>query len=183
MKAFSEGVGRSLEWKQPASRKQLYELLAGRDVVANMVFRSSAGTLATIETAHGSRTFKRVGFLDARVTGRRAGSEKNTAVFTPSFWGAGTLAFADRETFLWKSLGFWRSEWAFCDSRLRNLVTFKRWPDKSRLKDIFKTHVLVEIDARAVSGARLPYLATLGFYLMLLSQQDTTLLAALSAAT
>jgi hypothetical protein len=179
LKTFSESIGRSLEWRQPTSRRQRYELLGKGEVIASLVFRSSFDTQATMETAHGSWTFKRTGFHHPRITVRPADSEKDAAVYTPGVWGAGTLRFADGETFLWRLLGLWRPEWGFSDSEERTLVTFKPWPGKTKLKDIFKAHMLVEIDALAASDKRLPLLAAFGLYLVLLHQQETAVVVPL----
>ncbi len=70
-------------------------------------------SLATAETADGTWTFKRVGFLNPRVTIRAAGSPDNLAVYQPKFWGDGTVTFADGAAFRWQPTNFWATEWAF----------------------------------------------------------------------
>jgi hypothetical protein len=179
MKTFPEGAGQSLEWRQPRFRRQEYELLARGDVIATITFASRSGNTATVTTARGSWTFTWIGYVHPQVTARAAGSTEDEAVFSPSLLGAGELRFADGETFQWRPLGFWRSQWAFWDSRQRSLVTFKPWPERRGLADLFKTHILVEIDARAAGDARLALFATMGLYLMLMNLQEAALLAAI----
>jgi len=174
MKTISDAGGARLEWREPKALERYYELRSDRDIFATLSFRSSFGTMATAETGSGMWTFKRVGFLNPRVTVREAGSEQDAAVYQPKFWGDGYLIFAGGETFHWKPINFWATDWAFYDSSGRALVTFKAGTEHPKLADFLKTQATVDIEPAAVAQAKLPILVTLGWYLVLLHREDAT---------
>lgn len=165
-------AGQSLEWLQPKTLEHHYELQAGPAQLATLTFHSVWGTLATAETADGTWTFKRVGFLNPRVTVRVAGSPDNLAVYQPKFWGDGILTFADRTAFRWRPTNFWASQWAFTGKDDTPLIRFKSGVEKQRLSDIFKTQAIVEIEPEESIGPVMPLLVVLGMYLIVLHQQD-----------
>ena len=172
MKAISDARSARLEWREPKAMERFYELRSDRDIFATLSFRSAFGTMATAETGDGTWTFKRVGFLNPRVTVREAGSEHDAAVYQPKFWGDGYLTFAGGETFHWKPINFWATDWAFYDSSDRVLVKFKSGKEKSKLSDFFKTQAAVDIEPAAAAQPRLPILVALGWYLIILHGQD-----------
>jgi hypothetical protein len=182
MKKVSEIIGANLEWREPKATVQHYELHAGKELCGTLDFRSAWGTLATAETAGGTWTFKRVGFLNPRVTVRAAGSDRDLAVYQPRFWGDGELALADGAAFQWRAVNFWSTRWSFLDGASRPLVTFRSGVEGQSLKDIFRTQATVEIDPAASAHPRLPLLVALGWYLILLQHQDTATTAGTVAA-
>ena len=173
MKNLTEIFGAKLEWREPKATARHYELRAGGELCGALNFRSAWGTLATAETAGGAWTFKRVGFLNPRVTVREAGSEEDLAVYRPRFWGDGQITLTDGATLHWRSLNFWSTQWAFTDSASRPLVTFRSGVQDQKLKDIFRTQATVEVAPAASADPRLPLLVCLGWYLILLQHQDT----------
>ncbi len=106
MQALSTVVGRQLHWIQPTALERWFELRAEDDLVGSLRFETAFGTRATAQTADASWTFKRVGFLNPRVTVREAGAELDVAIYQPKFWGDGWLAFPDGRVFHWKSTNF-----------------------------------------------------------------------------
>lgn len=176
---LSSVAGKPLYWVQPRAFDRRFELRAGEDLaVATLRFKSSFGTLATGEANGQSWTFKRVGFLNPRVTVRWAGAEDDLAIYYPRWQGDGTLEFADGRVFRWESINFWGTQWSFFDSSGEPLVTFKPGADKFRLSDLFKTQAFVEISSRGYALAEAPLLALLGWYLMILRNDDTAAVAA-----
>src|SRR3982074_1250153 len=93
MRSISEMAGQELVWAQPSVMKQAFELRAGDEVVATLVFQRSS--LARAETARKSWTFRREGFWHPRVTVRPADSDQNEALFRPSWTGGGSLELGD----------------------------------------------------------------------------------------
>ncbi len=182
MKNLTEIFGAKLEWREPKATVRHYELRAGEALCGTLDFRSAWGTLATAEMAAGAWTFKRVGFLNPRVTVREAGSDHDLAVYQPRFWGDGQLALADGATFHWRSINFWSTQWAFTDVAGQPLVTFRSGVPDQKLKDIFRTQATVEIAPAATGDARLPLLVAFGWYLILLQHQDTAATAGTVAA-
>ena len=102
MKSLAELEGEEAKWIQPKTFERLYQLKWRDEVLASLSFRSRTGTLATGKTAEGSWTFKRVGFLNPRITVRAVGSEEDLAVYQPKFWGDGALSFKDGPVFAWR---------------------------------------------------------------------------------
>ena len=172
METISNFIGSNLYWVQPKTFERRFELRAEQSILATLTFHSEFGTLATAEVDRVKWTYKRVGFLNPRVTVREVGSEANLAVYQPRFWGDGTLSFALGATFHWKPVNFWATDWAFMDSTDKVLLAFKPGSEKSKLSDIFKTQAALEIEPLAASLAQLPLLATLGWYLLILHQED-----------
>jgi len=173
-----------LEWLQPKTLDRYYELKARQQLLARLTFRSSLGTLATAETADGEWTFKRVGFLNPRVTVRVAGIDTDLAIYQPKFWGDGVLTFKSGIAYAWKPVNFWRTDWSFFNAEEDEVLAFKSGVEQERLRDMFKTqYTLVRLGA-GPERELLPILATLGLYLLILHQEDAAAaVAATSAAT
>lgn len=183
MLPLSEFGGRSLEWLQPKTFATYYELKSGEKLVGTLSFRSTFGTLAVAEMANGKWSFKRVGFLNPRVTVRGHGSERDLAVYQPKFWGDGILYFTKGPTLLWVPTNFWRTDWAFLDQDERLIVGFKGGVAKGKLKDILKLQTTLELVDTIRFQEQTPLLAALGMYLIILHHQDAAgAVAATSAA-
>lgn len=181
MKDLRDLNGCDLVWRDRNGR---FELSHGKDVFGTLTFRSSCGTLATAETAHGKWTFKRVGFLNPMVTAREAGSEKQCAHYHPRFYGGGQLVLSDGLTLGWKANNFWQTQWSFVDSDDAKIVGFSPDSGSSGCSELFRTGVTVSVGRSAMNLETLALLVSLGFYLIYLSNQDTeaATIAAVTAA-
>jgi hypothetical protein len=180
MQKLSTVIGRQIHWIQPKALERRFELRAEDDLVATLRFETAFGTLATAQAAGASWTFKRVGFLNPRVTVREAGTELDLAIYQPKFWGDGWLVFPGGRVFHWKSTNFWGTQWGFADSYEDLLFALKPGVDKPKLSNLFKTQALVEVESQAYALPELSLLVLLGWYLVILHQDDV---AAASAAT
>lgn len=181
MKALLDFVGAPLTWVEPKAFQNIYELRSEKGaLVASLSFRSTFGTLAVAETGNGDWSFKRVGFLNPRVTVRVQGAQSDLAVYHPKLFGGGQLVFADGATLHWHPANAWQTQWAFCDSEQNAIVQFAPGPSPSGISDLFKTQATVTTQASALRPERVAMLASLGFYLIVLHQQDSV--AAASAA-
>lgn len=170
-------------WVQPKVGERRFELRTGADVVATLVFRSFTGSLATAETAEGSMTFKRVGFLNARVTIRDAGGLEDVAVYHPRLWGGGELLFNDGQEVHWRSTNFWGTSWAFTDGANQVLVDFKPGLEHEKFSDMFKIQATLTINPMPALQTRGSILLPLGLYLLILQQDDSTASAGAVVAT
>jgi len=168
------------EWIQPETFERFYVLRIGTVRLASLAFRSSFGTLAVAETAEGRWTFKRVGFLNPRVTVRMADEQDDVAVYYPKLWGDGVLIFDNGTSLAWKPVNFWRTEWVFTDSAGGLLMKLNLGRANEKLSDIFKTQATVEMSSADASRHLLSILAPLGLYLLILHREDA---AATTAAT
>lgn len=167
MRSIREVAEQPLRWSQPSALKREYELHAGDDVVATLRWQKTFGSLALAETAGGSWTFKRSGFLRPKVTVRMLGSEMEVGVFKPGWGGEGTLRFSEGPCYEWQNTSFWRSEWAFANDAGESLVHFKPEPA------FFKQSAEVKVELCAVALPELSLLTVLGWYLMLLLSEDS----------
>ena len=165
---FADLAGRELRWVKANG----YELRDGDTVVATLRFRSRWGSLATAESADGCWTFKRVGFLQTRVTIRKCESEDEIAVFKNNSWtGGGTLEFADGRR-LTADTNCWQTKFAFSTETGEPLVRF------TKIFGLLKLSSNVEI----LQGSAIPpWLVMLGWYLSVQMHNDAA--ASASAAT
>ncbi len=178
MRPLSDAGGGSLEWREPQTAERRFELRGGEELFATLAFKSSFGTLATAETASGRWTFKRMGFLNPRVTVRAEGAGGELAVYHPNLWRDGLLSCADGRAYPFRPVNFWASRWAFCSPGGSPLVTFHPGPEKPTLSDLFTSQAMVEVAPSASADPHLPLLVTLGWYLMLLHRDDAGAVAA-----
>ncbi len=163
-----------LVWTQPKAMRREYQLKNGDELVGRLYFEKSCGSLATAEIASQNWTFKREGFLHPRVTVRAPNSDANLAVFHPNWSGSGVVEFPDGRQIHWRHTSFWRSEWAFVQGAERQLVRFKQH------EGFMKISARLEFDPAGAAAPDLAMLAALGWYLMLLTAQDSAAVAVLS---
>ena len=182
MKRLADLAHKQLSWVQPKVSERYFELRTETGTVATLSFRSSTGSLATAEIDGGSRTFKRIGFLNPRVTIRDAGGLEDLAVYHPRIWGGGELVFNDGLVVHWKSTNFWGTSWVFADIANQVLVDFKPGLEHEKLSDMFKTQATVTINPSASLQGRESLLVALGLYLLILQEEDTAASAGAVAA-
>ncbi len=172
MKHIAEMTGRELQWTQPHALKMEYELREGEEVVATLRFKSSFGSFATAESADGCWTYKRVGFWQTRATVRACGSESEIASFKNNTWSSGgTLEFPDGRKFL-ASTNFWQTKYDFRTETAQTLFHY------TRIGGILHQSALVEIEPQAANIPELPWMVMLGWYLVVMMQQDSAAAAA-----
>jgi hypothetical protein len=170
MKDFAGVRGCDLVWGESNGR---FELRREGDLYATLVFRSSMGTLATAETAHGNWTFKRVGFLNPLVTAREIGSDKECALFRPRLCNGGQVTLSGGLTLGWKAMNFWQTQRGLLGPDGTRLLEFSPGANPSGCSGFFKTTATVSLGRDALTLEALALLAAMGFYLLYLSNQDT----------
>jgi hypothetical protein len=127
----------------------------------------------------GNWTFKRVGFLNPRITVREAGQEGDLALFTPRWTGGGALEFRQGGEYSWGSANFWGTRWAFKKGEGEPLLTFGP-QDDAKFRDLFKVQGHVEVTPTGAGLAEAALLLFLGWYLVIMHRNDS---AAVVAAT
>jgi len=174
MMKLAELVGRELKWVQPHTLKREYELRAGDVTAATLIFRNAFGSFATAASADGVWTFKRVGFLQTKVTIRAAGSENDLAVFKNSTWkGGGTLELPDGRSYP-ANTNFWATRYDFKTGIGDSLIRYRK------VGGFLHMSSAVEIDPLARSMPEMQWMVMLGWYLTLMMYSDS---AAVAAAT
>jgi len=169
-----------LEWVQPKTFQNRYELRSGENLAATLEFPKAFGSLAIAAAADGRWTFKRVGFFSTRITIRVEGQEDELAVYHPKWTGTeGKLQFSSGEIYTWKVANFWATQFVWLAGD-QQLVLFRPGVEDSSMSDWFKTQARVEIRPEASTLSHVSLLVLLGWYLMILKEQDD---AAATAAT
>lgn len=169
-----------LQWVQPRFADRHFELHGPGELVGSLRWERALGTLATGEYRGKRWTFKRVGFWNPRVTVRREGSPDNLGVFHASVWGGGTLSLSSKRSYDWRPVNTWMTRWAFADDGGRNLFVMREGKDEGGLADMFKTQAVVEIEPGGDDSSELPLLILLGWYLFILRQEETVVVAAIT---
>jgi hypothetical protein len=151
--------------------KRSFELRAGDDLFATLKFETAVGSLATAESAAATWTFKRMGFFKPRVTVRVQGAEDNLAVYHLK-WGSaeGVLEFADGETYVWKLANFWATQYQIVDAEGSPLISYTSKIDTA--SDLLKDQARIEIAPEARDKDKLALLLLIGWYLIVLQQED-----------
>jgi hypothetical protein len=174
MKRIGNLVEHELKWTQPRALTRGFELRDGDAVAATLVFRSLISSFATVETADGSWTFKRVGFFRPHVTICVAGSESEIATFKNDTWTAGgSLILPDGRSYRANS-NFWQSKFEFTNETEEPLVRFQKL-------GVVHLSAMVEITRAGVKLRELPWLVALGMYLIVKMQDDAGCAAAATA--
>lgn len=169
-----------LEWIQPKTFQNRYELRAGENLAATLEFPKTFGSLAIATAADGRWTFKRVGFFNPRITVRVEGQEAELAVYHPKWTGTeGKLQISSGEVFTWKVANFWATQFVWLAGD-QPLILFRPGVEDTHMSDWFKNQARVEIQPEAGSLKQVSLLVLMGWYLMILKQQDD---AAATAAT
>ena len=168
MNQVETAAGLQWDWRQPAALKRFHELTCGGDVIGTLQFAGGCGSLATAESAYGSWTFKRAGFLSPRITVRKVDESGELAVFVPKWTGGGELHMTGGESYKLKCLSFWGGDWAFENQRGEALLSL-HGPH-----GFLKNHGEIVVNA-AVDSATLTLLAALAWYVRLLMNEDAVM--------
>jgi hypothetical protein len=165
MDKIANFAGQPLQWRRAGLLKAEYELRSDELVVATLRFRSAWGTFATAQSGDGCWTFKRVGFLQTRVTIRACESEQEIATFRNNTWsGGGALMLPDGRQYP-ANTNFWQTQYEFTTAAGEPLVHFHN-------RGLFGSSADVTILPGAEQAPELPWLVSLGWYLIIMMQND-----------
>lgn len=160
-------VNEALLWTQPRILHEEYQLQHGDKVVGTLRFRSSLGSFATAENSAGSWTFKRLGFLQTRVTVRVAGADADLATFRNNTWsGGGTLDLPDGRHFK-AATNFWQTRYEILDATDQPLLRY-------RMEGLLRMSGHMDV---LVPAPELPWLMMLGWYLAVMMHRDSAAVA------
>lgn len=172
MKAITNTTTSSLEWRESSAAEPRYELWAGEDLLAALSFGSPCRTIATVETREGRWTFQQAGFLRPTVLLREEDSDLDLAVFHPGLLGHGRLRFTNGVTFHWRHEGLGSVAWSFRGDGGEVLIALKLEPDAETGPGPHRVQAEVEVTPAGHFSPRVPLLAALGWYLILLHRKD-----------
>ena len=166
----------TLYWVQLRAIRHEFELRSGDELCGMLHWEKAFGSLASATSDDGQWTFKRVGFLNPRVTIRQPGSDMDIAIFKPGWTGSGVLEFPSGRRFQWEHKDFWRLDWTFQESG-QELLRFK-----SKAGSL-KMNVRVDLAPSVKTLPEASLLALLGMYLLVLTRDDSVVAASVTPAT
>jgi hypothetical protein len=168
MRMMNDRVMTGLEWEQPSAWHMEYRLRSGEEETATLKFRSAWGSLATAESGNDCWTFKRVGFLQTRVSIRACGDETDLASFRNNTWsGGGTLEFPDGRAFR-ATTNLWQTRLEWQSTEAVPLVYF-------HTGGVIRRSAQVEVEPHGSTLAELPLLIVLGWYLAVMMYKDASI--------
>jgi hypothetical protein len=167
VRRIADVVDHHLRWIQPRLTERRFELQVGHESVATLSFRSSFGSLATVRTADGAWTYKRIGFWKTRATVRALGGLTDLGVFDPNTWSCGgTLRLSTRESIL-VTTNLWQSKIEFQLAEHHALFRYLT-------EGFLRQQAELEILPAAKTRADLPWLLPFGWYLVVMMHQDSS---------
>jgi hypothetical protein len=172
MKAITDTAATALEWKNPLAGGPRYELCAGEDVLAILELGHPATGGATVETVEGRWTLQPAGFLASSTLLREEGSDLDLAVFHPGLLGRGHLHFTNGVTFQWRHEGLGSAVWSFRGEGGELLVTLRLEPDRETGPGLHRVQAEVHVTPAGHFSPRVPLLAALGWYLILMHREE-----------
>ena len=166
MQPLYETVNRELRWSRHQSNRNMFELIDGRNVVAQLIWINNDENLVEVKAVQEHWAFKRTGFWKPRITIHPIGSETHSATFEPNWSGGGILQIAGHGLYQWKPTNSWSNKWAWENSVGQRLIAFHA----NSLWEVKDAHVSIAPDAPSDYET---LLLTLGWYLLLLHLQDS----------
>ena len=171
-----------LFWVQPRATRRNFILRSGKRIFGQLDFRSAFDSLADAISANEAWTLKRVGFFSPHVTVRRAGSKIDLASCHPNWTGTESkLQFSSGEVYLWKVANFWATRYSLSNGDGIELVTYRSGSDEKKINNLFKNQAQAHIALEAWQVVELPLIVLLGWYLVLMQQDDSAAVAVMGA--
>jgi hypothetical protein len=166
---LSSAISLGLTWSKVSHKN--YELKLNDEVVGTLHRPSLWSSSFLAETQSGRWTFRRAGWLGAGAQILDSGSQQEVATFKSSWSGAGTLTFADGQTFHFVCKGLWHPAWSVIAANGETLLRLH-----TREKE-------VEVSAQSdVADSRVSLLLMFTWYRVLQAEEDAAA-AAIAAAS
>ncbi len=174
MKALRDVASTDLRWSKPDLFRRLYELRSETDLVVVLRWEKALCSSALAESVDGRWILRRNGVFTRRVTLVREGSTSELASMTSRWGGGGIVHGPASRRYEWLKPSFWRSPWIFADESGRPVVRFE--------PECFGQGARVQVSPELRNHSDLPFLVTLGWYLLVLMADDGAV-AAVAAAS
>lgn len=163
MKAFNELENQDLRWVQKSAWKREYELQTGDgETVAHIVRPSWWNSKALVESVGNRWEFERKGFWQQYIEIRSVGTGEEPARY---YYNGKRLEFPDGREYHWRS-NVWGSKWTWVTPNGDPVVGFQTG-------GVFRTNAEIHLDPDIAGMKALPLLVFLGWYLILLAQEDS----------
>lgn len=169
MNTLMQATLTNLEWREPVAQEPRYELHAGDEVLATLVFEPLCRTLATAKAREGTWTFLQTGILSSTFYIREEGSRLDVAEFHPGFLGRGILRFNPKESYSWRKEPH-HGGWTFRGADGERVVTLCVEPSAPSEPWPHRVQAEVRLGPAGLSHPRVPLLMAFGWYLLLQGQ-------------
>jgi hypothetical protein len=176
-KSFKDFRGSELSWDQPRTLERHYELVSGQSVFATLTWVKVFGSLAEAQTADGSYTLKRGGFMRPHVTIRNAAMDSDIAVLKIGMLRHGTIEFGNGKRISLLSKRIWGFEWEFVDDNGLTLCSIRMRAKTMKYSADVKLFELVRKDHD------LMVMLVLGWYAMVLMSEEAAVVGSAAASS
>jgi hypothetical protein len=164
--AVSRTARAPLRWRQPSFWTRHYELTDDNRPYARLEWQSFLSSKARATFRDTTWEFQRRGIFRRRVTIHLLATGQSVGEMAMRWSGAGTLQMADGSQYEWCRYNFWSTRFGF-ESAGRPIAEFHR-------RFGLRTNVDVAVRAAGTDAPHLSLLLTLGMYLMMLIEQDSS---------
>lgn len=165
MKSVNDYIGQELQWVHPHLLKAAYELRAGDEPLTCLSYTRAFSSPVHAETADGNWMIARKG-MHQTITVLDFDTQAELATVTRGKSGQATLLFLAGRKYRWQCTSFWRDTWTWQNLEGTPLLHVKRG-------------ARVQLEPAAQGLPDLALLATLGWYLHKLQEEEATFVAAL----
>jgi hypothetical protein len=165
MKSVNDYRGQELQWVHPHRLRAEYELRAGDELLARLSHTRALSSPVHAETADGNWLLERNG-LRQTITVLAFDTQAELATVTRGKSGRATLLFADGREYSWQCTSFWRDAWTWRTLEGTPLLHMRRG-------------ARVQLEPAVQGLPELALLATVGWYLHKLQEEEATFVAAL----
>jgi hypothetical protein len=162
MKSIKDLDKGKLAWVQRGRTKD--ELISNDETIGTLLWAKSWGSLAMGESAEGTRTFKRAGFLHPKITIREPRRDSKLYEVAVSWSGQAVIQLPIKLMFAW-SPNFWHSTWTLEGSDGKEVVQIK-------LRGLGRVGGDVRLGKTSISAVDLSLLLLLGWYPIMLAFDD-----------
>lgn len=156
----------TLSWRQPKASQRTYELASEDQVLDVLSFPKLLGTLAETQAGGTRYTFKRSGFLNPKVTIRKAPFEQDIGTMAVSWRGDGAVSMDNGRRYALRRPSVWAFHWQISDEGDGVMADIRSIPGLLRFEG------KVDITERGSGNADILLLLALAWYMMVLIRQE-----------
>jgi hypothetical protein len=174
MKSFNDLESQNVRWVQQSMWNNTYELRTDAgDVVATMKRPSMWRSAVEIEAVGNRWRFERKGFWQNRVEATSIGTGEVAATYRAGMM-KGSVQLADGRVFHWQQGNWWGTKWTWTDEHGEPIIGFKTG-------GAFTLNGELNLDPDVMEMKTMSLLVFLGWYLIVLNHEDSSVAATVAA--